>query len=198
MNETRKERGMRNDPVDMGKLIKALEVSMIHDLPITLVPKEAKKLRGELLAWERMVGTLLAEREKYRWVSVEERLPELDEYVIAYNQEDARVQVYANFGESFGVGFYGDILAQALPVTHWMPLPAEPPESEEMTDETDELDSRMEIVISIEAFGEDRILIFPLIKDKYTDEEKKRIISDCLERTLERFVELLTEKESET
>jgi|ADurb_Ile_03_Slu_FD_contig_91_540547_length_11428_multi_2_in_0_out_0_10 hypothetical protein len=36
MNETRKERGMRNDPVDMGKLIKALEVSMIHDLPITL------------------------------------------------------------------------------------------------------------------------------------------------------------------
>ncbi len=48
MNETRKERGMRNDPVDMGKLIKALEVSMIHDLPITLVPREAKKLRGEL------------------------------------------------------------------------------------------------------------------------------------------------------
>lgn len=63
MNETRKERGMRNDPVDMGKLIKALEVSMIHDLPITLVPREAKKLRGELLAWERMVGTLLAEQQ---------------------------------------------------------------------------------------------------------------------------------------
>ena len=38
---------MRNDPVDMGKLIKALEVSMIHDLPITLVPREAKKLGRE-------------------------------------------------------------------------------------------------------------------------------------------------------
>lgn len=61
---------------------------------------------------------------------------------------------------------------------------------------TDELDSRMEIVISIEAFGVDRILIFSLIEDKCTDKEKELILSECLDRTLERFVELLTEKES--
>ena len=63
---------------------------------------------------------------------------------------------------------------------------------------TDELDSRMEIVISIEAFGVDRILIFSLTEDKCTDKEKESILSECLDRTLERFVELLTEKESET
>jgi hypothetical protein len=56
----------------------------------------------------------------------------------------------------------------------------------------------MEIVISIEAFGVDRILIFSLIEDKCTDKEKELILSECLDRTLERFAELLTEKESET
>lgn len=54
-----------------------------------------------------------------------------------------------------------------------------------------------DVMIYIKAFGEERGFIFPLIRDKYTDEEKKRIISDCLDRTLERFVELLTEKEGE-
>ena len=52
-------------------------------------------------------------------------------------------------------------------------------------------------MIYIKAFGEERGFIFPLIRDRYTDEEKKRIISDCLERTLERCMELLTEKEGE-
>lgn len=52
-------------------------------------------------------------------------------------------------------------------------------------------------MIYIKAFGEERGFIFPLIKDKYTDKEKKSILSECLDRTLERFVELLTEKEGE-
>lgn len=192
---------MRNDPVDMGKLIKALEVSMIHDLPITLVPREAKKLRGELLAWERMVGTLLAEREKYRekyrWVSVEERLPEMYKPVLTCyrtrggtSEAKVRILIYNGWFRA------GAVFEPYNHITHWMPLP-EPPESEEMTDETDELDSRMEIVISIEAFGEDRIFIFPLIKDKYTDKEKKSILSECLDHMLERYMELLTGKENE-
>lgn len=65
-----------------------------------------------------------------------------------------------------------------------------------MPDEYDEYAFR-DVMIYIKAFGEERGFIFPLIRDRYTDEEKKRIISDCLERTLERCMELLTEKEGE-
>ena len=54
-----------------------------------------------------------------------------------------------------------------------------------------------DVMIYIKAFGEERGFIFPLIKDKYTDKEKKSILSECLDRTLERFGELLTEKEGE-
>lgn len=66
---------MRNDPVDIKKLMISLESAARRKSPITLTPKEALKLRGELIGLDMMVSALLAEREKYRLIPIEERLP---------------------------------------------------------------------------------------------------------------------------
>jgi hypothetical protein len=136
MSEARKERGMmkeitRKSSELVHNIMEAQRLYSEHEGQNAELHKQLLESQAAILLFiDALVSENATLKETQRWIPVEERLPELDEYVITYNQEDAHVQVYANFGESFGVGFYEDILAQALPVTHWMPLP-EPPESEE-------------------------------------------------------------------
>jgi hypothetical protein len=119
---------MENSPVDMEKLMKALELSMIADIPCTLTPKEAMKLRGEVLALRRIVGKLV---EGGEWISVKDRLPHddinLHKWVLAVNMDDVEPV-------PFVVGFtldYGNPNFEYLHVTHWMPIPLLPESEDE-------------------------------------------------------------------
>lgn len=58
------------------------------------------------------------------WISVEEKLPEHNTYVICTNEETVRELFY-----SCGC-FYSGMDDQTREVTHWMPLP-QPPKGEE-------------------------------------------------------------------
>ena len=62
-----------------------------------------------------------------KWISVEDRLPEDGDWVLTFNQEDYRMEVYGWFGDYYGIGFMNDLLTEGFKVTHWMTLP-EPPE----------------------------------------------------------------------
>ena len=66
-----------------------------------------------------------------KWISVKDRLPENDQFVIAFNQEDYYLDIYGWFGDHYDVGFMSDVLRDyAFKVTHWIPLPDPPKESE--------------------------------------------------------------------
>jgi hypothetical protein len=127
---------MENSPVDMEKLMDNLRTSAWSDIPCTLTPKEAMKLRGEILTLKSMVGRLVEDRE---WISVKDGQPkEPDNYIVAeywgvYDHTDVRQRTYG--GEKYGWcycknedEYERDI--RRYKMIAWMPLP-EPPESED-------------------------------------------------------------------
>ena len=62
-------------------------------------------------------------RNQPRWVPVEERLPECDVPVLAWDMTEQSWRIAYRDGTWYMVGFDDDT---AICVTHWMPLP-EPP-----------------------------------------------------------------------
>ncbi len=64
------------------------------------------------------------------WISVKDRLPEFDEYVLAYCRIHGRFLATYEFidefdGQKYGNWRNGEELG-ILPPTHWMPLPKPP------------------------------------------------------------------------
>lgn len=80
----------------------------------------------------------LAEAQKSPWISVEDRLPELNTIVLVLDQsfikQDQHMMEYGNYrepGVRFGIRFAsGDFRVEGCNgkcfITHWMPLPAAP------------------------------------------------------------------------
>ena len=66
------------------------------------------------------------------WISVKDRLPEESQLVLVFNQEDYLADLYAWFGDCYGVNFFSDVFKYDgdFKVTHWMPLSEPPKESE--------------------------------------------------------------------
>lgn len=60
-----------------------------------------------------------------RWISVEERLPENDDYYLTYTTEYT-CEVYRYDGDGEWVTAWGDTANHDI--THWMPLPERPEE----------------------------------------------------------------------
>jgi len=69
------------------------------------------------------------ERQDDKWIPVSERLPELDQDVLAIVDDDI---VIGSFGQGWDgeISFDRDEVGSTRYVTHWMPLP-EPPEAQE-------------------------------------------------------------------
>ena len=66
-------------------------------------------------------------KEKIRWIPVEERLPEVGEFVLVAEKKGGITESFVDFEDyetRDGIEWFG-----ADEVTHWMPLP-EPPEVE--------------------------------------------------------------------
>ena len=67
------------------------------------------------------------------WISVNDRLPEDGENVIACDKERAVCEaIYDKDGKFYWSGFWGD-WCDVLEATHWMPLPEPPKEEEDAT-----------------------------------------------------------------
>lgn len=92
-------------------------------------------LRSELKV--ALLAGIAHEREKHRWISVKERLPESQGEFLIYSTSDPRLNAKSKYlgnacflvfsGKAFKTGFYIDSMYEPS-VTHWMPLP-DPPES---------------------------------------------------------------------
>ena len=70
------------------------------------------------------IAELEAELEQFRWVSVEERLPEYGKLVLTLSDNGPEVD-YLKTSDKFTQDHPTDC---GMPVTHWMPLPAPPKE----------------------------------------------------------------------
>ena len=55
------------------------------------------------------------------WISVKDKMPELDVAVLVHTGSGMRIDKAYDFGD--GVSFYEDLYGDA---THWMPLPSKP------------------------------------------------------------------------
>lgn len=63
-----------------------------------------------------------------KWISVEERLPEVGQEYMTFRQFDGTMEVLHHKGDGVFGGLEGLYVVYAI--THWMPLP-EPPKEEE-------------------------------------------------------------------
>ena len=102
--------------------------------------KSHKKLREKYRALKARIAELEAESERFtvhsdierqddKWIPVSERLPELDQDVLAIVDDDI---VIGSFGQGWDgeISFDRDEVGSTRYVTHWMPLP-EPTEVQE-------------------------------------------------------------------
>ena len=88
--------------------------------------KRIAELEAEI---ERLTSHSNIERQDDKWIPVSERLPELDQDVLAIVDDDI---VIGSFGQGWDgeISFDRDEVGSTRYVTHWMPLP-EPPEVQE-------------------------------------------------------------------
>lgn len=91
------------------------------EIPITL----GDDLRAAAARIKALTAENAALRERTRWISVEEELPEDDSVVLVASVNDLSIGI----AEHYGCGIFGDYNDTYDVVTHWMPLP-EPPEEE--------------------------------------------------------------------
>jgi len=61
-----------------------------------------------------------------KWISVEDKLPKIDEDVLLYWENDYPLDVGSMFKKNYWQRANGDMSEYDAPPTHWMPLP-EPP-----------------------------------------------------------------------
>lgn len=75
----------------------------------------------------RYADEIMALREKYRWISVTERLPAEGERVLAASEGVFSGEAYLSC-EGVWMRSYGVVWVSLvdMPVTHWMPLPDKP------------------------------------------------------------------------
>ncbi len=59
------------------------------------------------------------------WISVEDRLPEVDESVLCYFKKSRRIDV-CKYTEVFKMEFVENAICQTENITHWQPLPPKP------------------------------------------------------------------------
>lgn len=79
----------------------------------------------EYQMYERQMREMLAKKEDLRWISVDDRLPEIaDEVLICAQDDPKRIIIIAHWdGESWMSDLWGYI---DPPPTHWMPKPSLP------------------------------------------------------------------------
>lgn len=111
------------------------EIERLRDLiPICETAKED----GLFMQINKLEAELEAERKKHEWVSVNDRLPEEWEEVIACDENavvypQARWFLGRKHGEIWEWAYEAGMdywVSVDVPVTHWMPLP-DPPKGEE-------------------------------------------------------------------
>lgn len=86
--------------------------------------------RGTVISRELLDDIVEGKNNCQRWISVEERLPEEDRLVLWYRPDERWPVTSGRFERPHRVN-YGGALCVPLSegrYTHWMPLPAEPPE----------------------------------------------------------------------
>jgi hypothetical protein len=87
-----------------------------------------------LKAVEVAYGLLQAELDRYKWIPVSERLPEIGADFLVYDafyepREDFQCIRFGRMTKSWGISSQGANYA-APTITHWMPLPSPPVEVE--------------------------------------------------------------------
>lgn len=116
---------------DLERKVKALEADyIISNRELLILQAEIDRLKEDLAETqacllERNIQ-LDVERRSHRWIPVSERLPEKRGAYYVYLSDDFGFRHDMDFFENGDWNSYtvGD-------VTHWMPLPAEPPSEEE-------------------------------------------------------------------
>ena len=97
----------------------------IKDLLITIygggdeAVEAAKQIAG--------LSEIVPHDDEPEWISVEERLPERNEIVLAFDQGGVTVGSYSPMLEDWWT-LQVDRMAPGAVVTHWMPMPPAPPE----------------------------------------------------------------------
>jgi len=96
----------------MEKITKALEISVIAGVPCTLTPEQCTELIARIAELE----------EERRWIPVDERLPD-DSTMVLFT--DGVTKGIGKFSEDGFYDYWYDGFFNK-PVTHWMPLPESP------------------------------------------------------------------------
>lgn len=114
----------------LGKLLKAIDIAKQAQVGIELSYFDVLSLSGEINSLKEVIamqGARIAELEAaQRWIPVSERLPELYEKVIVFN-EGGYMKV------DFLCHMRGDFMYSDMKVTHWMPLPESPNDTQTQT-----------------------------------------------------------------
>lgn len=124
-------------PVLSEEIVKVMAVEIIHDLhnkcSLMVDPAFEEQQEGVVIESIKSILSSLSTQEGNKgWISVEDQLPEKDQYVVAYinggeNHKYRRVVTFNGQTEWYGDSVYSHALPNNLHnVTHWMPLP-EPP-----------------------------------------------------------------------
>jgi hypothetical protein len=112
---------------DKGDWCKAGDVEAL-EAEMDVFEEEAESLEDDITHLEMVVTTQEAEIERLKaskWISVDERLPEYEQKVMAYMQDRGTV-ILTVFLDDFALARVGSKGIQQHGVTHWQPLPAPP------------------------------------------------------------------------
>ena len=113
-----------NEMSDLHKLLKAMDAAKKAYAGMELTYFDVIELKGEIDSLKEYIAELEAAQ---RWIPVSERLPELDQDVMAIVEGDIDK---GHFYESFDgeIYFSSDVGGAMLVATHWMDIPDLPEE----------------------------------------------------------------------